>query len=369
MKPSNLIILFILALLLSSCSYLPKIESVRPKQKLFNISWVKNLDIEHESGNPPIGLGSPLVIYDIVYMGSLEGYMRAYDLKSGAIIWEKKDKGALGTKPVYYKNKILYGSYDGRLYSRNALKGNLEYVIDLGSSIETEPIVYRDRLYVHLRNHKLVCLDAVTGKVLWAYQRSIPFATTLQRNSVPLAYKNKIIVGFADSFLVAFGAEDGMLLWERKISTGTKFVDVDARPTLFKGKIYVGAASSPLAIVNPDTGMVIKTIDIAVAREVHVLGNNLLTGTVDGKLVKFSPQGEILLEKELTKGAVTSIVEWKDGLAVATTEGKILWLHPKSFVIKDSFDLGSAASAVYGEMEVESDKLVVYSSRNRLYVF
>ena len=84
----------------------------------------------------------------------------------------------------------------GRLYSRNSISSKINYSIDLGSPIESAPLISDGKMYVHLRDHKIVALDAQTGKVFWTYQRSIPFKITLQRVSRPVSYGESIIVGF-----------------------------------------------------------------------------------------------------------------------------------------------------------------------------
>ena len=144
--------------------------------------------------------------------------------------------------PTVYKDLLIYGTLQGRLFARNRITGILKYSVELGSGVETQGVIYKDRLYVHLRNHKIFCLDAQTGAVIWTYKRSMSYKTTLQRASRPLIYKDKLYVGFADGYLVSFSAQDGSLLWETKLAEDVKFLDVDTAPKLFFGKIFVGVS-------------------------------------------------------------------------------------------------------------------------------
>src|SRR5690606_9929908 len=116
---------------------------------------------------------------------------------------------------------------EGRVFARHYLTGQLKYAVDLGASVETEGAVYKGRILFQLRNHQIFALDALTGKILWGHKRSVPFMTTLQRASTPAFVDNKVIVGMADGVVVALSLDDGSLLWERKIGTAAKFVDVD----------------------------------------------------------------------------------------------------------------------------------------------
>ena len=77
-----------------------------------------------------------------------------------------KDEGSFHSTPVPYKNLIIYGTIEGRLFARDKVSGKLAYSVELGSGIETQGVIYKDRLYVHLRNHKIFCLDAQTGAII-----------------------------------------------------------------------------------------------------------------------------------------------------------------------------------------------------------
>ncbi len=355
---------------ISSCSFLSKVEGVKDSDKgLFRAVWIKNLDPEYQTGNLPIGLGNPLIYDGYLFMGTLSGKMNAYDFETGKSIWSQKDEHSLGTKPIIYKKQLIYGSYHGRLFSRNYMTGKLKYAIDLGSPVDSSAIIYRDRIYLHLRNHKLVCLDAEIGKLLWAYKRSIPYTTTLQRTAVPMPHGNKVIVGFADGFLVAFSAEDGMILWERKLSTGTKFVDIDATPLLVRKKIFVGVSAGPLHIIDPKLGTVIRKIPITVPRQPYPYKRGVVVGSSDGAIAIVSANGDIVQSRHVDDGAITSVVEWKKYFAVSTTSGRIHLIDTVTLKVKDTFDLGSYASSIFGKLQVYDGHLVVYSSRNRLYVF
>jgi outer membrane protein assembly factor BamB len=358
----------LLFILLASCSKL-KIESPGRKFSHFNPLWVKNLDPSYETGNLPIGLGSPLIYQDLVYMGGLDGKMRAYNLGNGRLVWKSGKGPSISGQGVIFKNILVYGDSEGNLNARDGSTGKVKYVVNLGASIESKPTIYRGRIYVHLRNHKIFCLDAETGKILWAYKRSVPFTTTIQRVSEPLPYKNKIIVGFADGNLVAFSAEDGVLSWEKKIARGTKFIDVDAKPIILKNKLFIGAVTGSLNILNPDNGNLIRKVPITIPRRPYPYKKGLIAGSSEGHIVLLSGNGDVVHQKKIVKGGVTNIVEWNKKLAVSTTSGKILLVNPIDFSIEDQFDLGSYASSVLGRMESRGNKLAVYSSRNRLYVF
>jgi outer membrane protein assembly factor BamB len=361
---------------LVGCSSIDKIKNVKSpfdtqKRELsdFIVRWSKNLDPVYNTGNLPIGSSSPMIHEDILYMGNLSGEMTAYDLENGVELWKAQQATSINAKATIFGDNVIYGTMSGRLVSRHYLTGALNYAIDLGAPIESEIVTSGGRMYVHLRNHKIVAMDASTGKVFWGYKRSVPFVTTLQRVSKVLPFKDKLVVGFADGNLVALSRDEGIILWSQKVSAGVKFVDVDASPVYFNGFIVSGSANDKLRFINPSNGVIVKTINIVIGHSPIRVGEELIVGSVYGEIGRIDKNGKLIYKRKLVDSGISSIVPWKDGYAVATMGGQIHQVNKKSFETKEIFELGYAQSAVFGFLQRSGEYLSVYSSRNRLYVF
>ena len=359
----------ILGLTISSCAH---IKADRDPQEYFTLAWSKDREItDPASGNLSIALNSPFVYEGVLYAGHNDGQMIAYDLETGRELWKGEDKSSYHSAPVIFKDQdqVIYGTVQGRVYSRHYLTGKIKYVVDLGASVETEGVVYNGRIFFHLRNHQIFCLDAATGKILWAYKRSVPYQTTLQKASKPLVKDNKVYVGFADGFVAAFGIEDGVLLWENKLVSGSKFVDIDSNPMMKDGKLFIASLSGPMAILEPNTGNLLRSLDYVVSRSPVARGDQLLFGTVDGHLVLLDKTFKEVINRKISNAAISSIVEWKGLLAVSTVGANIYLVDPITLQVKATHHLGHDFSAVFGKMESVEGKLALLSSRNRLYVF
>lgn len=343
-------------------------EGVRPEKKLFQARWNKNHDPNYNSGNLPIGLAAPLIHQNTVFIGKDGEGMMAYALDSGRELWHAQEDARYHSEPTPFQDQIIYGTVEGRVISRQALTGEISFEIDLGASVESRPIVADGRLLVHLRNHQLFCLDASTGKILWAYRRAVPFLTTLQRVSAPLVHEGKVFIGFADGFAAAFSLEDGLLLWERRLSTGAKFVDVDTDPLIFENQLYMGSYSGNYSILDSSSGQLIHQIPHTLSRAAMVLGDRLVLGSVDGKVLLLNRQLRELQSLSF-EGSVTSLNLWRGHLVVSTTKGELHAIDLQDFSVKETFHFGHSHSAVFGQVQVQGDRLVVFSSRNRLYTF
>lgn len=362
----------IILVFLSACSLSPKyMTELKPAEDFdfYKIAWNKAFDPQYDSGNLPIGLTGVTLSDGILYVGTPKGEMNAFDLDNGRTLWSFREGFSFHAAPTVHRNNVFYGTSDGRLFSRNKLSGKLNFAIDLGNAIEAAPTLYEGRLVVHLRDHRIVTLDAETGKILWAYRRSVPYKTTVQRASKPLVLDNKVYIGFADGFLVAIALQDGAILWEQKLATASKFIDVDMSPLAVGNKLIVGSQSANLKVLSLSTGETLRQLDYKTNRKPLQSGSSFVLGTLDGEVVLIDRYFQTKKTKTISEGSITGIKEWKNYFAITTSKGEFFLLDKVSLKVLHRKHLGSKVSSVFSGLETSDGKLALYSSRNRLYVF
>lgn len=358
--------------LISACSHIP--EGMMPTgidkdNDIFLVSWSKAFDPNYETGNLPISLNSPLIHAGYLYVGNARGEMGAYNLDNGRELWSAKENGAYHAGAIVVGDSIVYGNVQGRLFSRNLITGKSNYEVDLGASVETRPTLYKGRLFLQTRDHKIFAIDAASGKILWAYKRSVPFLTTLQRASRPFVDKDKVFVGFADGSVLSFSTEDGVVLWERKVVTGQKFIDVDTDPLFFNKHLLVGSLAGELVVMAPDNGQILRRLPYPVSRKPYIVGDNLIVLTGDGRVVVLDEYYNEVKSAQVSQEALSSLSSWKDGYMISSVGRHVYYVSKEDFKVQSKFELGSLYSAVFGEIGEGDGKLALYSSRNRLYVF
>ena len=332
------------SLFMVSCTTLKQFtpEGERVKAKHLTPAWIKNLDPDYDSGNLPIGLQSPLIHEGIVYAGHNNGHMQAFELDNGRLIWSENDRSAFHAGAVAYKDQVIYGTVQGRVNSRHGILGTLKYSVDLGAAVETRGVIAGGRIFFQLRNHQIFCLDVETGKIIWAYKRSVPYLTTLQRASTPVVYKDKLLVGFADGSITALSIEEGVVLFETKLSQASKFVDVDNAPFVLNDKVYISAVGNPLSLLEANTGKILKAADFLASRAPLVREEQLLFGTSNGEIIVTDKNLNVLQSVKVSGGVITSLVAYKNFYAVSTTTGEILLLDNRTLAITEKFSLGHA---------------------------
>ena len=163
-----------------------------------------------------------------------------------------------------------------------------------------------------------------TGKILWSYKRAFPFLTTLNRVSVPLGYKNSIIVGFADGYLASLSIHDGHIIWEKKLSLAKKFLDIDLTPVFVNGTLWVGSLGSDFFVINPKNGVTLRRHMYKLAVQPIRYNNKMVLLTDMGELIQLDNQGAIEKKTKLKNSGFSSAVIWKGHLIASTFDGSLV---------------------------------------------
>jgi len=360
------ICLFLTFSIFFSCS---QIQNVRTPSKILRPVWSQNLDPISDSGNLPIALQAPLIYEGILFAGDNRGFFRAYDLDRKIEIWNFEDKTTYHSKPIGYKNFVLYGTVSGRLISRQIENGVLNFEVDLGASIDSPIFLHQGRIFVQLRNHQIMSVDAETGKILWGFKKSVSNLTTLQRTSMPIVYKNKVLAGFADGTIGALSLEEGVLLYEVKVNSGNKFLDIDSELVIQDQTLIVTSVTSGITFVNSENGNIIKKTEWVSLTKASKIDDKFLFGLNSGELLVLDKDYNEVKKISVSKSGITSIHSFKNHLIVSNLRGELIALDKQTFQLLDRFEFGHSYSSIVDSVDVNEGFLAVLSSRNRLFLF
>jgi outer membrane protein assembly factor BamB len=155
-------------------------------------------------------VSTPCVTPERVYLSvhhrqGFEQYGRVYalDPHTGAKVWEFGDGTDL--KPLFSSPVFA----DGKLY--------------FGEGYHTDP------------RCKLFCLDAATGKKVWAFE------TTSHTESTPAVADGVVVFGAGDDGLYGLDAASGQKVWQYPPGGG---LHVDSNPVIRDGRVYAGSGTS-----------------------------------------------------------------------------------------------------------------------------
>lgn len=103
-----------------------------------------------------------------VYFGTASGKVVALDLSAnGAQRWKYQAAAAISAGPVFSGDLVIFGAADGRLIALDQA-GKSVWEFAAKGAITTDPTVADGRLYFGTEERFLYCLNAATGKKIWA---------------------------------------------------------------------------------------------------------------------------------------------------------------------------------------------------------
>ncbi len=178
---------------------------------------------------------SPAVANDLVYVGSEDGKLYAFDALTDQQKWIAVIGTALYSSPAVANGLVYVGSKDDKLYAFDALTGQQKWTAQTGASIGSSPAVANGLVYVGCRDHRLYAFNALTGEQRWAAQTGAPI------NSSPLVANGLVYVGSRDHKLYAFNALTGEQRWAAL--TGNM---INSSPIVANGVVYIGSEDDKL---------------------------------------------------------------------------------------------------------------------------
>ncbi len=175
----------------------------------------------------------PLVVDDVVYVGSGDGGMHAIDAQNGARRWRFDTRARIRHGAAVAGNSLIFGSGDHLVYALQRDTGKEIWRFDSGADIDTTPVLHAGKVLVGNRGAGLYALDAATGAEVW---RLYFWGSWVE--STPVVVDGTIYIGSSDLRRIsAIDADTGSVRWRSDVY-GWTF----GMPLIEGDRIHVGAA-------------------------------------------------------------------------------------------------------------------------------
>jgi len=190
---------------------------------------------------------SPTIANGLVYVGSTDHKLYAFDALIGRLKWATTTSDIITASPTIANGLVYIGSEDHKLYAFDALTGQRQWVTPAGDAIDSSPAIANGLVYVGSHDGKLYAFDALTGHQKWA----VPTSNVISSISSSPAIANGLVyVGsYYDSTLYAFDALTGQPQW-----TATTGASIDSSPAIANDLVYVGSEDHKLYALGTLTG-------------------------------------------------------------------------------------------------------------------
>ena len=214
---------------------------------------------------------SPVLVNDIVYIGSEDHKLYAIDANTGIIKWVFKTNGPVCSTPLVTKGKVMFLSYDDFFYALSQKDGKLVWKFktqgeskfnvkdyydgsfkpDFWDFYLSSAIVCYDLVYFGSSDSNVYALNIESGEQEWSYKTGGSIHTS------PAIYENSLVIGSWDSKIYCIDAINGKENWS--YSTGmdtTNYIwfGVQASPSIDNGIAYIGSRDSKFYALSIETG-------------------------------------------------------------------------------------------------------------------
>ena len=232
--------------------------------------------------------GTAVHLAGVIFVGSVDGYVYAFDAAWGKMLWRSKRRRMFKSSPCLYRNRLYVGNTDNRLRCFDAQTGQVLWSHDTGRDLDSSPCVVDGRLYVAGESGYARCLDPLTGRVIWrTFLGGVGRGTVAGSNgseTSPAVSDGEYYAATYDGKLHALDAKSGRVRWVAE--TGD---DTDASPVIYDEFVYAAAEekASYLYCFDRQTGRQIWRYDgndKGYFSTPAVGDGRLWVGGVDGKL-------------------------------------------------------------------------------------
>ena len=176
----------------------------------------------------------PAVVDDgVAYIGNARGTIRAISMRFGRVLWRHDTPyGKMASSPAVVGRELVYHTMDGHVFVLDRATGRLRWHFDVGSPVESSPIVRHGIDYFGAWNGRLYALDLRTRRLRWT--RSLGAKIT---SSAAIA-GGRLFIGDYGGRLWAISPRTGATRWARSVNGR-----VYGTPAVAGGRVFVPSST------------------------------------------------------------------------------------------------------------------------------
>ncbi len=156
---------------------------------------------------------------------------------------------------------------------------------------ESQPLVYKGKMFVTASYSRLFAVDVKTGQKLWKYEHRLPegimpCCDVVNRGAA--LYDNLVIFGTLDAQLVALDQDTGKVVWKEKIDDYAAGYSQTAAPLIAEGLLLTGVSGGEFGVVgrvearDPKTGKMVWSRPVVEGHMGYLNGKeNGISGTTN----------------------------------------------------------------------------------------
>ena len=285
---------------------------------------------------------SPAFESNRVFTGDNEGFIKAFSLKNGKLLWKFKTGRRIIGGPAVSQGIVVCGSADKKIYGLDAKNGQLLWTVSATQPVLGAVSIKNGIAYIGASDSTFRAIQIKSGKVVWAYRGVKGYIVTK-----PLITDDKVIFGAWDNTLYALNKKDGKEIWKWTGGlTRMHFSPAAVWPQASFGKVFIVDPQRAMTAIDLQNGQTIWRTFRSKVREsmgVSADGKRIYAKTMQDSVVCYAAEGNsprqlwacnvgfgyehgpCMLQE---KGGIV-FGSTKDGLiyAINGKDGTLLWRH------------------------------------------
>jgi outer membrane protein assembly factor BamB len=332
---------------------------------------------------------APIVAGGRVYTIDTLGSVRAFDGRTGAILWASQTPSEKGNTASLYGGGLAFDK--GRIYATNGLgyvaalddrNGGLVWQVRPGGPLRGAPTVANDFIYVMSQDNQIFSLKEADGSTNWSEAASLEIAGVFGSAS-PAVGQGTVVAGFSSGELNAYRYENGHMVWQDALqrtsirTSVSSLNDIDADPVIDNGQVIAVGQGGRMVALDMITGQRSWELNVAGISTPWVVGDWIFVVTDEAKLLCIYRQnGHIRWINQLPqfqkakskKGEIdySGPVLAGGRLIITGSNGALINVDPATGAFQGQSSLGAPASL---PPVVANSTLYILDDNGRLHAF
>ena len=255
----------------------------------------------------------PIVADQKIFTMDAETLVSAFKFDTGSQIWEinltpnNEDDGHVNGGLAYGAGLIFATTGFGQVIAIEANTGKLVWRKIIGTPFRAAPTYRGGRVFAQTLNNEIYALNSKTGKELWKHS-GVPEVASILGAASPAVGEGVVVVPYSSGQLVALRVDNGRVLWEENLSSirRTKIVsalsDIRGRPIIDRGKVIAISHGGQIVGIDLKTGTRIWDRKIGGLESPWVSGNYIFTLTNEAEVICLSREtGSVIWVQRLPR--------------------------------------------------------------------
>lgn len=257
---------------------------------------------------------APVSAEGMVFTVDVDGEVAAFDLAKGGRKWRasivpkgERDSGAVGGGIAYASGRLYATAGYKYLTALNPQTGEQLWKTKLPAPARSAPMVMKEQVYIVTLDNRLMAFGAADGVPLWNYA-GVSETTNLLGSAAPAADETLVVLPLSSGEIFGLRPENGRIVWEDNLSAVRRagslgsIADIRGLPVIDQGVVFALSYSGRMVALDQVTGRRLWQREIGSAEMPWAAGSALYVVSTEQQLVALSrDSGEIFWVRQLPR--------------------------------------------------------------------